>query len=462
MRENSIGKIKLREKIGYGVGDLANGLYLSFFGIFLFYFFVDLKGLAPAAIGLMLLITKLVDALTDPMMGILADRTNSRWGRYRPYLLFGAVPFGFCGVLVFAAPSLNAQETLIWAYVTYTLAMLAYTAVNVPYGGLLGVISPSNIERGNVAVYRMFFSALAGILIGIFGTTLVRELGGVDEARGIMLTMGVIAVISIFCLLTTFLTTKERIPIKASQGEIAADIKELLQTGPWIAIAIAAILGVTAISCRQASSLFFFEYVAGDDGIPVFGFFDRTALFLTALAIGQISGIFLSNFLQRRFEKSHLVISAGLLKSVAIMLFYAAPLDAFWLQTTVQYIVGVGFGMLMVLAFSMFTDISEFVDWRSNKLMTGLVVSASIFAVKAGVAFGLAIPGFVMGLTGFEAGIDQTENAKFGIDLAFSIIPAAMLLPGCIALLFYRLDRQTLATIEIELAERRKVLAKST
>ena len=156
-------RIKLKEKLGYGVGDLASGLYLNFFGFFLFYFLVDLNGLAPAAISLMLLLTKLVDAVTDPMMGAISDRTRSRWGRYRPYMLFGAVPFGFFGVLVFAAPDLSPTGLLIWAYVTYTLAMLVYTFVNVPYGGLLGVISPSAEQRGSVTAYRMFFSAMSGI-----------------------------------------------------------------------------------------------------------------------------------------------------------------------------------------------------------------------------------------------------------------------------------------------------------
>jgi len=448
-------RIGLKEKLGYGVGDLASGLYLNFFGVFLFYFFVNLNGVAPAAIGLMLLLTKLVDAVTDPMMGIIADRTRTRWGRYRPYLLFGAVPFGLFGVMVFAVPDFGPTGKLVWAYVTYTLAMLVYTAVNVPYGGLLGVISPSAAQRGSVTAYRMFFAALAGILIGTLGTTLARELGGGDEARGIMLTMGCIAALSIFCLLATFATTRERIVPTAENGSIGGDLRELLRTGPWIAVAIAAILGVTAIAARQASALFYFEYVVGDEGETMLGFLDRPALFLTALALGQVTGVILANFLQRRFEKAHLVIAAGALKASAILLFYVLPLDAVWPQTGVQYFVGIGFGMLMVLAYAMFTDIAEYVDWRSSKQMTGLVVSASIFAVKAGVAFGLALPGFVLDMTGFVAGAQQSEQAMLGINLAFAIIPAALLIPGGIAMLFYHLDRRMIATVERELAQRR-------
>ncbi|MEL7446125.1 MAG: MFS transporter, partial [Pseudomonadota bacterium] len=326
MSAESQEKIRISEKLGYGVGDLAAGLILNFFGIFLLYYFVDLGGIAPAAIGLMLLLTKLVDAFTDPMMGVIADRTRTRWGRYRPYLLFGPIPLGIAIVLIFTAPDgLDKTGLLIWAYVTYTLSMLAFTAVNVPYGGLLGVISASSKVRTSVTAYRMFFSALGGILVGALGTTLVRELGGGDEELGIFLTISCIGALATFCLLITFATTRERIPPATSNGSPWLDVAVLIRTGPWIAVAIAAILGVTAIASRAGSALFFFKYVVGDDGSPAFLFLDRTALFLTALAFGQITGVIVGNALQKRFEKSHLLMAAGVLKASMITLFYFLP-----------------------------------------------------------------------------------------------------------------------------------------
>ncbi|MDC0887292.1 glycoside-pentoside-hexuronide (GPH):cation symporter [Altererythrobacter sp.] len=449
------GKIGIGEKLGYGVGDLASGLYLNFFGFFLLYYFVDLGGVAPAAIGLMLLLTKIVDAFTDPAMGMIADRTRTRWGRYRPYLLWGAVPFGFAGAAVFAMPDLGPGAMLVWAYVTYTVAMLAYTMVNVPYSGLLGVISPSTAQRTSVTAYRMFFSSLAGITVGVLGTTLVRELGGGDEQRGIFLTMACIAVVCIFCILASFFATKERIPPSPVNGSIKGDLKVLLRTGPWIAVACAAILGVLAIASRAGSALFFFKYVAGDDGTPVFLFLDRVALFYTALAIGQVTGVIIGNFAQRVIEKSRLIIAAGAIKASAILLFYFLPIDAVWLQTFVQLFVGIGFGILMIMSFSMFTDIAEYIDWKSGLQMTGLVVSASIFAVKAGVAFGSAMPGFMLSLTGFVPQGTQSETALMGINLAFCLIPVAALLPAMVAMSFYRLDRRTIAQVEDELGIRR-------
>lgn len=453
--------IGLAEKLGYGVGDLASGLYLNFFGVFVFYYFVELGGVAPASIALMVLIVKLIDAVTDPMMGALADRTRSRWGRYRPYLLFGAVPFGTAGTLVFAMPDMAPGPALVWAYATYGLAMLTYKAVNVPYSGLLGVISPSASARASVTAFRMVFSASAGILLGVLGTTLVRELGGTDEARGILLTMGCIAVLSAFCIYASFATTRERIPPPPAQGSVWGDVKVLVRTGPWLAVAAAAILAVLAIASRAASAKFWFKYVAGDDGTPVFLFLDRLGLFLTTLALGQITGVILGSQLQKRFEKRDLIIAAGALKLAAILLFYVMPLDAVWPQTAAQYFVGIGFGMLMVGAFSMFTDIAEYVAWKSGLLMTGLVVSASIFAVKVGVGLGSSLPGFAMGLAGFDVGkgLTQSPAALWGIEAAFALIPAAALVPAAVAMLFYRLDRRMIAQLEEELSARRAVTA---
>ncbi|KEO91869.1 hypothetical protein EH31_04135 [Erythrobacter longus] len=454
------GRVGLGEKLGYGVGDLASGLMLNFFGFYLLYFFVDLGGLAPAAIGLMFLITKLIDAVTDPMMGVLADRTRTRWGRYRPYILFAAIPLGLSMILIFSAPEdMGGTALLIWAYATYSLCMLAFTAANVPYGGLLGVISPSSEERSRVTAYRMFFSALGGILVGALGTTLVRELGAGDERLGLLLTISCIAAVSVACLLTTFATTKERIPPVEQNGSVAGDLGVLLRTGPWIAVAIAAILGVTSIAARAATAPFFFKYVAGDDGSPVFLFFDRPALFLTSLALGQVSGVILGSIAARWFEKSHMLIVAGLGMAAFIMVFYALPLDAVWPQTALQYVIGIGFGMLMVLSYSMFTDIAEYIDWKTTRQMTALVIAASVFGVKAGVGVGSFIPGAALDLTGFVAEGQQSELALMGIQFAFAFIPAALLLPAAFALAFYGINREVLAEAEIDLSRRRARLA---
>ena len=218
---------------------------------------------------------------------------------------------------------------------------------------------------------------------------------------------------------------------------------------------MAAVLCVTSIAARAGTAPFFFKYVVGDDGSPVFLFFDRAALFLTALALGQVTGVILGAILQKRFEKSHLLILAGGLMAVMITLFYFLPLDAVWSQTGVQFVIGIGFGFLMVLSYSMFTDIAEYIDWKTKRQMTALVIAASVFGVKAGVGLGSFIPGMVLDLTGFVADGEQSETALMGIQFAFAVIPAVMLIPAAVALMFYAINRELIIKVEADLASRR-------
>jgi GPH family glycoside/pentoside/hexuronide:cation symporter len=443
------------EKIGYGIGDLASSFYINFFNIYLLYFFVELGGVGPAAMGLMLLLTKFFDAVTDPVMGAIGDRTRSRWGRYRPYLLWGAVPFGLSGAAIFAAPDLSGDGMLVWAYVTYTLTMVAFTATNVPYSALMGVVSPSADTRSSFAAYRMVFSALAVVAVAVIATTLVRELGAGDERRGIMLTMFVLAGAGTLALLVAFGASRERIPPAPTNGRVRDDLKLLVRTPAWIAVALAAVLTPVALASRAGSALFWFRYVAGDDGVPIFLFLDRIGLFYTAFALGQLVGVIFAAAMARRFDKAHLLILAGSIEVAAITVFHLMPLDAIWPQTAAQVFVGIGLGMMMMLAYSMFTDIAEYLEWSTGRQMTGLAVSGAVFAIKTGVAVGAALPGMLFAFTGFEAGAVQSEEARFGIELAFAIVPAAIIVPAGAVMLFYKLDRQTIARFESELAQRR-------
>jgi GPH family glycoside/pentoside/hexuronide:cation symporter len=189
--------LKFQEKLGYGIGDTASNFFFQVFNLFLLYYYTDMFGLAPAAVGTMFLVTKVVDAISDPVMGLIADRTNSRWGKFRPYLLWAAIPYGLCGYAMFVSPDFSATGKLIYAYATYTLMMLAYTAINVPYSALMGVISPSSMERTKVASYRFICAFSAGWVIATFVTPLKNLLGGGSEETGFRLTMMIFAVISI-------------------------------------------------------------------------------------------------------------------------------------------------------------------------------------------------------------------------------------------------------------------------
>jgi GPH family glycoside/pentoside/hexuronide:cation symporter len=240
--KNSPDHLKFTEKLGYGLGDGASNFFFQFFNIFLLYYYTDIFGLHPAAVGIMFIATKVIDAISDPLMGIIADRTNTRWGKFRPYLLWMAIPYGVLGYAMFANPDFSPAGKLIYAYATYTLMMLAYTAINIPYSALMGVMTPSSIERTSVSSYRFICAFTAAWLIGTFVTPLKTILGAGNEAEGFRITMMLFAVFSIALFWVTFATTKERVKPMQKKSDLILDFKAMLGNGPWLALFSAAIL----------------------------------------------------------------------------------------------------------------------------------------------------------------------------------------------------------------------------
>jgi len=447
--------LSLKEKIGYGVGDMASNFYLMFFGLYLLYYYTDVYGLAPAAVGTMLLVSKIIDAVSDPGMGLIADRTNTRWGKYRPYLLFGAIPYGLLGFAIFFGPELSDTGKLLYAYATYIGVMLAFTVMNVPYSALLAVISPVAAERTKATTYRFVCAGLGGLLISAFATPLTRWLGGGDDVLGFRLTMALFAVFSIGLFWFTFATTRERIEPEKHTASIKDDFGVLFQNPSWVALAIACILLVTGQITRFSSIIYYVKYYMGDDGSIVFLIFDRTALFTSFGLIGLVFGAMLTPKLSARMDKHHLVLWVNVLHLALLMLSYFIPPEFFWLTICV-HLVGIGtFGVTITLLFAMFTDCAEYGEWKTGKRTSGLTVSASMFALKFGSAMGGALPGFVMAASGFVANEVQTETAMQGIRLMTNIIPGVTFGLGGLLMIFYRIDRVTLGHIEEELYERR-------
>ena len=254
--ESATAPLSFTEKLGYGLGDMASNFYMGFFGLFLLYYYTDVFGISPAAAATMLLLTKIVDAISDPAMGLIADRTESRWGRYRPYLLWAAVPYALLGYLLFLGPDLSDTGKLIWAYVTYTLVMLAYTAINVPYSALLAVISSVAEERTKATQFRFVSASLGTLAVGAFATPLVRWFGGGDEVLGFRLTIILFAVLSVVIFWFTFATTRERIQPESHDSSIREDFSVLLANVSWIVLVVTGILVVVGLIARFASIVF--------------------------------------------------------------------------------------------------------------------------------------------------------------------------------------------------------------
>ena len=452
---NDTAPLSFREKVGYGLGDMASNFYMGFFGLFLLYYYTDVFGISPAAAATMLLVTKVVDAISDPAMGLIADRTSSRWGKFRPYLLFVAIPYAILGYLLFLGPEFSDAGKLIYAYVTYTLVMLAYTAINVPYSALLAVISPVAEERTKATQFRFVFASLGTLSVGAFTTQLVDFLGGGDEVLGFRLTIILFAILSVLIFWITFASTRERITPAPHSSSVREDISVLIRNISWVVLVGTGILVVVGLVARFASIVFYTKYYMQDEGELVWLIFNKTALLTSCGLIGQLIGALMTPMLAARFEKHHLVIGMNLLHAVLLAVCFVIPPEQFGLIVAVHSLGILTFGSIITLLFSMYTDCAEYGEWRTGKNTAGLTVSASMFSLKFGSAVGGALPGFMLAWFGFVANEVQTDTAITGIRLMFNVLPAVFFLLGGLLMFFYRIDKQTLHQVEAELHERR-------
>ena len=443
--------LKFREKLGYGLGDTASNFFFATFNVFLLYYYTDIFGITAAAVGTMFLLTKILDAVSDPLMGLIADRTNSRWGKFRPYLLWAAIPYGVCGYAMFANPDFSYTGKLIYAYVTYSLMMLAYTAINVPYSALMGVISASTVERTKVASYRFFCAFAAGWLVGTFVTPLKNILGGGDEALGFKLTMLIFAVISVTLFWITFATTKERVVAAPVKSDIRQDLKALLSNGPWKALFWAGIFTLINIAVRNGTLLYYFKYYVGDDGTPLFLIFDMTAVFLSSGLLAMMIGVALTKWLSERFEKRHLMIALSLINALSMAAFFFIPPDQYGLMLVVNALGTLAAGPTPALVWSMYADCADYGEWKTGRRTTALVFSTVQFSHKMGLAVGAGLAGLILSWFGFVANEVQTESAMTGIRFMFSIFPTVFALMGIVAIYFYPIDRATLDTMAHDL-----------
>ena len=451
---NESQALSFREKLGYGLGDTASNFFFQVFNLFLLYYYTDIFGLSAAAVGTMFLVTKVVDAVSDPVMGLIADRTSTRWGKFRPYLLWGAIPYAFFGYAMFANPDLSEAGKLVYAYVTYTLMMLAYTVINVPYSALMGVISPSSIERTKVASYRFICAFAAAWLIGTFVTPLKNILGHGDEALGFRLTMIIFAVISVILFWISFATTKERVVPQKTETNVRLDFRAVIENGAWLALFIAAIFTLMNIAVRSGATIYYFKYYVGDDGTPIFLIFDKTAVFISLGLSAMIIGITLTKTLSDYFEKHHLLIGLSLLNAATLAVFYFIPPDQYALMLVINCIGALIAGPTPALVWSMYADTADYGEWKTGRRTTGLIFSTLQFAQKMGLAFGAGIAGLILGLFGFVANEVQSASSINGIRLMFSVFPATLSVMGTIAIFYYRLNRDKVQKIEIELRKR--------
>src|SRR3954471_1431527 len=450
-------RLKPGEYLGYALGDTASGFFFQTFNIFLTYYYVDVWGIPATALLWLLPAVRAFGAFDDVVMGLIADRTNSRWGKFRPYLLFGAVPYGICGYLMFAGPDFGPTGKIVYGGVTYALMLLSYTVINVPYSAMLGVISPSPRTRTVASTCRFVGAFGAAFLISLFVRPLVKYLGGGSETRGFQLTMAIFAVVSVVLLLITFATTKERVtPPPQQKTNAREELAELFRNWPWVVLLITSIFSNAFSALRSGSTIFYFKYTQGYDSAPLMWGLDRTTLFLTSGALGLVLGTMCLGPIARKIDKKYYAAALSLLTGLCFVSFFFVPRGNFGLMIALNMLAQFCAGPTSALTWALYADVADYGEVKYGRRSTGLIYSASLFSIKSGILIGGFLVPLFLAQFGYEKGaVTQTETALLGVAIAFSIGPALFALLKCVALLIYPLNQKRVDEIERELAVRR-------
>lgn len=494
---DSAHKLPVREKIGYALGDVATNFFFQSMILYQNRYYTDTVGLSASAVGWMFLVLRLADAFVDPVVGALSDRTNTRWGKFRPWILWTALPFGLAFWLVYVTPNCGMTGKLIYAYITYVLVMMFYSANNTPYSALMGVMTPNVSERANIARYRFVAALIGQFIIQALALPLVDKFGRGDSAKGWAITMAIFGTGIVVCSLVVFLTTRERVvPPPEQKPSLKEDIKNVVSCKPWLAMFILTLMIFTMLVIRGSSMNYYFTYYMDPGSVRAFldnfglasaaageasstwrSVLDALGLQIlpdasNASAVGQsfffvlgsiiqIICILFSKPLADLFGKKTVFV-VGFLVTIAatVAVFFVPPTQMtalFWLSI----IWGLGWGPTVPLLWVMIADVADYSEWKTSRRATGFMYAGILFALKAGLGLGGALAGWIIGAYGYVPNVAQTEHALLGIRLGSSIYSAIPILIGLVCLAFYPITKAMNIQIQNELEARRKKFATS-
>lgn len=468
-------KIRLSEKIGYGLGDMSSSMFWKLFGAYLMIFYTDVFGISAAVVGTMFAVTRIWDSFFDPVVGAVADRTSSRWGRFRPYLLFLAVPFGVIGILTFLTPPFGQTGKIVYAFITYALMMMVYSAINVPYASLLGVMSPDPADRNTLATYRMTFAYLGSFLALLLFMPLVNAFGGGNSGgpmqgwltapqAGWLMAVGVIAVVCVLLFLGCFALTKERVkPVRQGKTSLKTDLRDLLHNRPWWILLGAGVASLVFNSIRDGATVYYFKYYVDETAVGSISFlglpFVLSGLYLAVGQAANILGVILAAPVSNRIGKRRTFMAAMAVASVLSVAFFWLGKDQLGPIFILQALISVCAGSIFPLLWSMYADCADYSELQTGNRATGLIFSSSSMSQKFGWAFGTAITGWMLAQFGFQANAVQSAETLQGIRMFLSLLPAAGAFLSLVFIYFYPLSEQKMRQITHELEEKRTAAA---
>lgn len=471
MTNTTVGgaKAPLSQKIGYGFGDMSSCLFWKVFTAYLPFFYSTIFGLSLVDATFLMLITRIWDAVSDPMMGIIADRTQTKWGKYRPYLLWISIPFAVTGILLFTTPDFSYEGKRIWAYATYILMMTVYTAINVPYGAMLGVMTADSDEKTVFSSFRMFF-AYAGSFIVLAGWEPLCKMfnrmqglpSNVNDPSSWQYAMIVVAICCFFLFLLCFRMTKETVKSMPKETSVGADLKTLFKNAPWWILLGGVLFFNLFNSARYTAGPFFFASVIGDGAqlkIFSFEFLFYAGIFFAVGEVANMAGVAMCPWITSKIGKKSTFIYSLMCLIVLSCIFFFIPLTSggYWMMMLMQVVISVITGIVSPLVWSMYADIADYAELKFNTASTGLIFSSSSMAQKFGGAIGGSAVTAILAAVGYstEAGAVQTETALMWVKALMSFVPAAVAAASLFFLSLYPLTTKRMKEIQAELEIRR-------
>lgn len=475
-------KISVIEKIGYSLGDLAANLVFQTLVTYLAYFYTDIYGLKPEDASVITLIVGLIAGFGfNPVIGAVADRTHSKWGKFRPWILFTAVPLGVCALLAFSTPNFSYKGKMIYAAVTYSLLLLLYAGNNLPYSALSGVITGDMKERNSISSYRFVAVMFAQFFVQVFMLPIILSVGHGDKAVGIETVMTWLAVIGTMMLLITFFTTKERvIPSAEQESSLKEDVNDLLKNKPWIIMLVATALIFITLAMKGGAYVYYFNNYVDAESLksfiaPITGFFNSIGLnffgeepksagfglFNAGGIVMMIVGITFSKRFADKYGKRDVFLTSLFISTLFVLFFAFYPSKSVGLMFTSQILHGFFYGISTPLLWAMIADVADYSEWKNNRRATAIIFSAMMVGLKVGLSVGSALVSSIIGHYGYistdgNQSVVQPETVAYGAKMLVSVFPAIPFFMTCGLLFFYKIDKKMEIQIENDLNERRK------
>jgi len=441
-------KITNKEKLGFGLGDAASHIVFDSSVAILAYFYTNIYGLPPAVMGTLFLVVRVLDAITDPIMGAIADQTKSRWGRFRPWLLIICVPFAVSCVLVYSTPDFEQTGKIVYAVLAYIFMTLMYTAINIPYCSLGAAITSDPQENLSLQSWRFAIAPIGGAM----GTALILPLADfispTDRAAGMQWAMGIFGVIGCIMFLVCFLTTRERItPVKEENLNIMRDVKVLLKNDQWRILSVYNLAMLCGVVVRGSLLVYFVQYILNQGSGII-------SMFMLATTIAAVFGSLFAKHLGGWMCKIRASIWINVLSALVGLLFLVLPTN-YWIPAFLVHIfLNILQGINAPLQWSMITDANNYGEWKTQRRITGMNVAANIFIIKLGVAIGGALTGWGLAAFGYQAGVEQqSAEAVQGVLILFTVLPAIFYLITAISIHYYKLTEERMNIVVSDLRE---------